>query len=78
MYDMWPVPLRILIRWKPNMSGVVEESYTYEGETREWTHAVTPVVEASLWWQANQALKLSRQQETAHWASGFPHGSKFR
>jgi hypothetical protein len=31
MYDMWPVPLRILIRWKPNMSGVVEESYTYEG-----------------------------------------------
>jgi len=60
MYDMWPVPLRILIRWKPNMSGVVEESYTYEGETREWTHAVTPVVEASLWWQANQALDENR------------------
>jgi hypothetical protein len=35
---------------------VVECRYTYEGTPEVWAHRVSPVVESSLWWRANNVL----------------------
>jgi DNA invertase Pin-like site-specific DNA recombinase len=53
---LWVQSLRKLIRFTANHTGVIECSYTYEGESMTWTHEVTPVVDSALWWRANKVL----------------------
>ncbi len=80
-YDAWPQQIRNLVRFEANHTGVIRCTYTYDGESAEWTHAVAPVVESPLWWRANQVLvsnsTASRANkggrpvgQAANWVSG--------
>jgi hypothetical protein len=55
-YDVWPQQIKTLIRFEANHTGAIRCSYTYSGETFEWSHTVAPVVESPLWWRANKVL----------------------
>jgi DNA invertase Pin-like site-specific DNA recombinase len=65
-YDMYPVSLKNLIRFAANHTGVMECSYTYEGQTETWVHPVTPVVDSPLWWRANKVLEMNVTKERAN------------
>ena len=59
-YDLYPNSVRNIIRFTANHTGVVECSYTHEGQTETWAHEVTPVVDSPLWWRANKALDANK------------------
>ncbi|WP_432829362.1 recombinase family protein [Dactylosporangium sp. CA-092794] len=61
-YDLYPTSVKSLIRFAANHTGVVECSYTHEGRTETWTHAVEPVVESALWWRANKVLEANKDE----------------
>jgi DNA invertase Pin-like site-specific DNA recombinase len=79
-YDMYPGALRRLVRFAANHTGVIECSYTHEGQTETWAHEVEPVVDSPLWWRANKVLdanmtekranKGGRPARPANWISG--------
>jgi hypothetical protein len=53
---LYPQSIRNLVRFAANHTGVVECSYTYEGQTERWAHKVEPVVDSPLWWRANKVI----------------------
>lgn len=80
-YDLYVASVRKVIRFAANHTGVVECSYTHQGVTETWAHAVTPVVDSALWWRANQVLDRNKTQgrgnkggrpvaRPANWLSG--------
>jgi DNA invertase Pin-like site-specific DNA recombinase len=56
IHGVYPHTIRNIIRFEASHTGIVECSYTYQGQTETWAHEVMPVVESSLWWRANKAL----------------------
>jgi len=59
-YDLYPQSVKNIIRFSANHTGVIECSYTHEGQTETWAHEVTPVVGSPLWWRANKALDANK------------------
>lgn len=59
-YGLYPQSVRNVIRFTANHTGVIECSYTHEGQTDTWTHEVEPVVDSPLWWRANKALAANK------------------
>jgi len=55
-YDLYPNSVKNLIRFAANHTGVIECSYTHDGETEKWPHEVEPLVDSPLWWRANKVL----------------------
>ena len=53
---LYPQSIKNLVRFAANHTGVVECSYTHEGQTDTWAHKVEPVVDSPLWWRANKVL----------------------
>lgn len=81
IYDLYPQSVRNVIRFAANHTGVIECSYTHEGQTETWAHEVTPVVGSPLWWRANKVLDANKGDERvnkggrpvawpANWLSG--------
>jgi DNA invertase Pin-like site-specific DNA recombinase len=65
-YDLYPQSVKNIIRFAANHTGVIECSYTHEGQTETWAHEVTPVVESSLWWRANKVLNVNVTNDRAN------------
>ncbi|MFI1991777.1 recombinase family protein [Actinoplanes sp. NPDC020271] len=81
-YDLYPNSIKNLIRFAPNHTGVIECSYTHEGQTETWAHQVEAVVESALWWRANKVLDANLTESRtnkggrpvaspANWISGI-------
>jgi DNA invertase Pin-like site-specific DNA recombinase len=81
IYDLYPHTVKNIIRFAANHTGVIECSYTHEGQTETWAHEVTPVVDSPLWWRANKVLAANKGGERgnkggrpvawpANWLSG--------
>lgn len=66
VYDLYPNSVKNLIRFAANHTGVVECSYTHEGQTETWAHEVEPVVDSSLWWSANKVLDANKDEHRAN------------
>ncbi len=82
VYDLYSNSIRNIIRFAANHTGVVECSYTHEGQIETWAHEVAPVVDSALWWRANKVLDANktgaRQNRggrpvawSANWISGI-------
>ena len=65
-YDLYPNSIKNLIRFPANHTGVVECSYTHEGQTETWAHEVEAVVESALWWRANKVLDANLTDSRAN------------
>jgi hypothetical protein len=65
-YDLYPNSVKNLIRFTANHTGVVECSYTHEGQTETWADEVEPVVESALWWRANKVLDANMTESCAN------------
>jgi len=63
---LWVQSVRKLIRFTANYTGVIDCSYTYEGESMTWAHAVEPVVDSALWWRANKVLDANETELRAN------------
>jgi DNA invertase Pin-like site-specific DNA recombinase len=59
-YEIYPFTVKRIICFEANHTGVIEYSYTYEGQIETWTHEVTPVVDSPLWWRANKVLEANK------------------
>jgi DNA invertase Pin-like site-specific DNA recombinase len=81
-YDLYPNSVKNLVRYPANHTGVIECSYTHEGQTETWAHEVEPVVESALWWRANKVLDANLTESRvnkggrpvawpANWLSGI-------
>ena len=53
---LYPQAITRLVRFAANHTGVIECSYTHQGQAETWAHEVAPVVESALWWRANRVL----------------------
>jgi DNA invertase Pin-like site-specific DNA recombinase len=82
VHDLYPNSVRNVIRFAANHTGVIECSYTHEGQTETWAHEVTPVVDSPMWWRANKALEANKTDargnkggrpvaRPANWLSGI-------
>ena len=60
VHDLYPDSVKNIIRFAAHHTGVIECSYTYEGQTETWAHEVVPVVDSPLWWRANKALEANK------------------
>jgi DNA invertase Pin-like site-specific DNA recombinase len=80
-YDLYPQSVKNLVRFLANHTGVIECSYTHDGQTETWAHTVEPVVESPLWWRANKMLDANMTDDRenkggrpvawpANWLSG--------
>jgi len=65
-YDLYPSSVKAVIRFAANHTGVVECSYTHEGQTETWAHEVEPVVDSALWWRANKVLDANMTESRAN------------
>ena len=65
-YDMYPHSVKNVVRFAANHTGVVECSYTHEGQTETWAHEVEPVVDSALWWRANKVLDANMTESRAN------------
>jgi DNA invertase Pin-like site-specific DNA recombinase len=63
---LYPHSITKLVRFAANHTGVIENRYTYHGQTETWTHEVTPVVESALWWRANRVLDANMTEFRAN------------
>jgi hypothetical protein len=66
LYGLYPLSVRILIRFAANHTGVIECSYTHGGQTETWAYEVAPVVESPLWWRANKVLAANQTDARAN------------
>jgi len=66
VHDLYPNSVRTLIRFAANHTGVIECSYTHDGQTETWAHEVTAVVDSPLWWRANKALEANKTDARGH------------
>jgi DNA invertase Pin-like site-specific DNA recombinase len=60
VYDLYPNSVKNIVRFAANHTGVIECSYTHEGQTETWAHEVAPVVDSALWWRANKVLAANK------------------
>jgi len=58
-HNLYPQSVKALINFAANHTGVIVCSYTHDGETETWPHAVKPVVDSGLWWRANKAMEAT-------------------
>ncbi len=58
--------IKNLVRFAANHTGVIECSYTHEGQTETWAHEVAPVIESPLWWRANKVLDANKTDARAN------------
>jgi DNA invertase Pin-like site-specific DNA recombinase len=65
-YDLYPNSVKNIVRFAANHTGIIECSYTHEGQAETWAHEVTPVVESPLWWRANKALDINKTDARAN------------
>jgi DNA invertase Pin-like site-specific DNA recombinase len=65
-YGIYPNSVKKIIRFAANHTGVIECSYTHEGQTDTWAHKVTPVVDSPLWWRANKVLEMNVTKDRAN------------
>jgi DNA invertase Pin-like site-specific DNA recombinase len=65
-YGIYPNSVKNIIRLGANHTGVIECSYTHEGQTETWVHKVTPVVDSPLWWRANNVLDVNVTKDRAN------------
>jgi DNA invertase Pin-like site-specific DNA recombinase len=65
-YDLYPNSVKNVIRFAANHTGVVECSYTHDGQTETWAHEVEPVVDSPLWWRANKVLVVNITNDRAN------------
>jgi DNA invertase Pin-like site-specific DNA recombinase len=65
-YGIYPNSVKNIIRFATNHTGVIECSYTHEGQTETWAHEVTPVVGSPLWWRANKVLEINITKDRAN------------
>jgi DNA invertase Pin-like site-specific DNA recombinase len=65
-YDMYPDSLRRLVRFPANHTGVIECSYSHNGQAETWAHEVEPVVDSPLWWRANRVLNVNMTEKRAN------------
>ena len=65
-YDLYPASVKHVIRFAANHTGVVECSYSYEGQTETWAHEVAPVVDSAPWWRANKVLDANMSESRAN------------
>lgn len=65
-HDLYPNSIKNLIRFTANHTGVVECSYTHEGQAETWAHEVEAVVESALWWRANKVLDANLTESRAN------------
>jgi hypothetical protein len=75
VYDVYPQSIRNLLRFEANYTGVITCSYTHDGETDTWSHAVEPVIGSALWHRVNSDDKHAQRggrpvAEPANWISG--------
>jgi DNA invertase Pin-like site-specific DNA recombinase len=81
-YELYPNSVKNIIRFAANHTGVIECSYTHEGQTETWAHEVGPVVDSALWWRANKVLDANMSESRvnkggrpvaspANWISGI-------
>jgi DNA invertase Pin-like site-specific DNA recombinase len=66
VYDLYPNSVRNIIRFTASHTGVIECSYTHEGQTETWAHEVAPVIDSPLWWRANKALDVNKTDARAN------------
>jgi DNA invertase Pin-like site-specific DNA recombinase len=55
-HSLYPQSIKNLVKFTANHTGVIDCSYTYDGQTDSWAHTVAPVVDSPLWWRANKVL----------------------
>lgn len=78
---LYPQSVKKLVRFAANHTGVIECSYTHEGQTETWAHKAEPVVESPLWWRGNKVLDANMTDarankggrpvaSPAHWITG--------
>jgi hypothetical protein len=65
-YDLYPDSVKNVIRFAANHTGVIECSYTHEGQTETWAHEVAPVIESPVWWRANKVLSVNVTNDRAN------------
>jgi DNA invertase Pin-like site-specific DNA recombinase len=65
-YDIYPNSVKNIIRFAANHTGVIECSYTHEGQTETWAHKVESVVDSSLWWRASKVLDVNVTKDRAN------------
>lgn len=65
-YSIYPAAVKNLVRLAANHTGIIECSYTYDGQTETWTHEVTPVIESAPWWRANKVLDANVTKDRAN------------
>jgi DNA invertase Pin-like site-specific DNA recombinase len=65
-YGIYPNSVKNIIRFAANHTGVIECSYTHEGQTEIWVHKATPVVDSPLWWRANKVLNVNVTKDRAN------------
>jgi DNA invertase Pin-like site-specific DNA recombinase len=70
-YGVYPFTIKRIIYFAANHTGIIEYSYTHEGQVETWTHKVTPVVDSPLWWRANKILEANKT-EARHNKGGRP------
>jgi hypothetical protein len=63
---LYPNSIKRLVRFAANHTGVIECSYTHDGQTETWAHKVEPVVESSVWWRANKVLDANMTDARAN------------
>jgi DNA invertase Pin-like site-specific DNA recombinase len=56
---LYPQSIKNLVRFAANHTGVIECSYTHEGQTETWAHEVEPVIDSPVWWRANKVLAVN-------------------
>jgi DNA invertase Pin-like site-specific DNA recombinase len=65
-YGIYPNSVKNIIRFTAHHTGVIECSYTHEGQTETWAHKVTPVVDSPLWWRASKVLEANVTKDRAN------------
>jgi DNA invertase Pin-like site-specific DNA recombinase len=63
---LYPQSIKNAVRFAANHTGVIECSYTHDGQTETWAHKVEPVVESPLWWRANKVLDANMSDARAN------------
>jgi len=63
---LYPQSIKNLVRFAANHTGVIECSYTHDGQTETWAHKVEPVVGSPLWWRANKVLDANMTDARAN------------
>ena len=68
-HNLYVSSIKALIRFEANITGIIQCSYTYNGngepETFTWPHKVEAVVSPDVWWAANKTLDALEAGEIA-------------